>query len=961
MNNPARSEFFAFKSLVCFFTVYCFGLAFPASDTVNAVRTVLQNQQPASSALSRYGQTPLGFEANRGQARAPVQFIAQGLASDLYLTPTSATLELHAPNKDRAMVAMQLVGANPLSALQGEYELAGKSNYFAKNHWTTNVPMFGRIRSVQVYRGIDLVFYGNQQKLEYDFIVQPGADPNAIRLRFDGAQSLRLDANGDLVLQTAAGDIRQHRPVVYQEINGRQQSITGHYVLHPHNQVSFALGDYDHTQTLVIDPIISYATFLGTDLTSQIALTVDKEGNAYIARNHGYEATPGAFQTGSAISVTKLDKTGTNVLYTATFGDGELDRVNGMTVDDNGNLYLVGQASSSLFPTTPGAFQPTFGLTGTAFLNAFVMKLNSQGNALVYSTFLKGETTYKSEKKGNVGKGIAVDSQGNAYIVGHTNTLDFPVSTGALQATIAAYNKMPPNDVFVTKLNAQGTGILYSTYLGSASNTESGTGIVIDAQGNAYITGFTGNGWVGITQPQGTKFPTTANAYQLQDNYGLGDFLPTYVFASKINATGNALVYSTLLGTVAGNLIAPSLALDASGCAYLTGWTKSATFPTTAGAYKTNLNAELGNAFVTKLNAAGSALVYSTFLGGSTADYGTGIGVDASGQAIVTGFTNSPDFPQIGGTPENIEYGGFIAKLNASGSALMSSSFLPGTRDPKIALDGAGNYYLAGGAVDGFQPTSGAFQSATGTSFLLKISNPRTAMTVSAASYSGPTLACEAIVSSFGTGLATVTQSANTVPLPTKLAGTTVKVKDSAGVEREAALFFVSPTQVNYQIPPNTANGTASITITSGDNTVSMSNVEIVNIAPSLFSADATGRGLAAAQIQRSGSSTMEPTVMFDPAKGQLVAIPIDLTVSSSDVYLVMYATGVRMNSDLGMVNAKVGGLAAQVSYAGAQGGFVGLDQVNVKIPRALAGQGTVDLTLSINGRAANTVKVVVK
>ena len=287
--------------------------------------------------------------------------------------------------------------------------------------------------------------------------------------------------------------------------------------------------------------------------------------------------------------------------------------------------------------------------------------------------------------------------------------------------------------------------------------------------------------------------------------------------------------------------------------------------------------------------------------------------------------------------------------------------FLPGTRDPKIALDAAGNYYLAGGAIDSFQPTAGALQTATGTSFLLKISNPRPASTVSAASYTGATLACEAIVSSFGTGLATATQGANTVPLPTKLAGTSIKVKDSAGVEREAAIFFVSPTQVNYQIPPHTANGAAIITITSGDDTVSLSNAEMVNVAPSLFSADATGRGLAAAQIQRVGSSTMEPTVVFDPSKGQLVAIPIDLTTSSSDVYLVMYATGVRLNTDLGMVSAKVGVVTAQVSYAGAQNGFVGLDQINVKLPRALIGQGMVDVVLGINGKAANTVKVVMK
>ena len=709
------------------------------------------------------------------------------------------------------------------------------------------------------------------------------------------------------------------------------------------------------------NPLISFATYLGTDLTSQIVLAVDKEGNTYIARNHGYEATPGAYQNGTAISVTKFNKTGTSVLYTATFGEGELDRVNGMAVDDSGNLYLVGQASTSTFPTTAGAFQTSFGLTGGAFLNAFVMKLNPQGSALIYSTFLKGDTTYKSEKKGSVGRAIAVDASGNAYVVGHTNALDFPVSAGALQSTIASYNKLPPVDVFVTKLNPQGSGIVYSTYLGSASNTESGSGIAVDVTGNAYVTGYTGDGWVGITQPQGTKFPITAAAYKLQDTYGLGEFLPMYAFVSKINPTGTGLVYSTLIGAVAGTLIVPSLALDSSNCAYLTGWTKSPTFPATMGAHKTRLNAEYGNAFVTKLNAAGSNLAYSTFLGGSTADYGTGLRVDASGNAIVTGFTNSTDFPQSGATPENIEFGGFISKLNSTGSALVNSTFLRGTRDPKLALDAADNCYVAGWAIDGFAPTPDAFQTAAGTSFLLKISNPRAATTVSAASYVGTSQACEAIVSAFGSGLATATRNATAAPLPTTLGGTIIKVRDSAGVEREAPLFFVSPTQVNFQIPPGTANGAATITITSGDGTVSQSNTEIVNVAPSLFSADATGRGLAAAQIQRAGSSTMEPTVLFDPLKGQMVAVPIDLSAANNEVYLVLYATGVRMNTELGLVSAKIGGQTAQVSYAGLQSGFVGLDQINVKIPRSLIGSGMVEVALSINGKAANLVKVAIK
>ena len=512
--------------------------------------------------------------------------------------------------------------------------------------------------------------------------------------------------------------------------------------------------------------------------------------------------------------------------------------------------------------------------------------------------------------------------------------------------------------------------MVYSTYLGSAGNIEEGKDVAVDKEGNAYVTGITVNGYNDVRLPQGTPFPVTPGTYQTTDQNGF--FI--YAFATKLNALGTGLTYSTLLGVVQNSSDPTGIATDNAGNAYVSGVTTSTTFPTTLGAYKTvgggKSTAFPGDddldCFITKLNTTGSALVYSTYFGGNYVDRCFGLAVDAEGNAHIAGLTTSADFPQIG-LPQQVigigqDSGGFVAKLNATGSEVIQSIFVKQARVVAVALDGTGNAYATGQA-GLIQPTPNAYQTSPSTGFVAKITSPRSFATVSAASYTAD-LASEVIASAFGSGLATATQVATATPLPTMLAGTTLKVRDSAGTERDAPLFFVSPTQINYFVPAGTATGTATITVSSGDGVLSVTTVRINNVAPGVFTANASGHGIAAAvalRIKADGTQIFEPISRFDPAQGQLVAIPIDLGPATDQVFLILYGTGIRNRSSLAMASAKLGGTDASVIFAGPQGNFVGLDQVNVGIPRSLIGRGEVDVVLTVDGKAANTVRVSVK
>jgi len=728
-------------------------------------------------AVKAYGHLPLSFEANQGQTDHRIKFLSHGSGYSLFLTGDEAVLALKKPGgsvaRDRqpksavpsaeppAVVRMKLVGANATAKLTGLAELPGKSNYFIGNDpkkWRTNVPNYAKVKYTSVYPGVDLVYYGNQRQLEYDFVVQPGADPRQIALQLvapassrDAAKmaALRIDKNGDLVVGTEGGEVIFHKPVVYQPATDNAQwtkqekqstndkrFVSGNYILKD-DRVTFEIASYDKTKPLVIDPTLAYSTYLGgSGLDQGNGIAVDKSGNAYItglASSFDFPVTPGAFQStfggggqggcstcGDAF-VSKINAAGSALVYSTYLGGSGNDAGFGIAVDAAGNAYVTGSTASSNFPTTLGAFETTFG-GGTFTGDAFVSKLDATGSALVYSTYLGGSAD-------DAGSGIVLDASGKAYVAGFTLSSDFPTTPGAFQTALAGID----GNAFVSKLNAVGSALVYSTYLGGGA--DSASAIALDSTGDVYLTGHTNS----------TAFPTTPGAFQTT----LAG--QTDAFVSKLNAAASALVFSTLLGGAGGSGLTTgdAIAVDSSNNTYVTGNTDATDFPTTRGAFQTTFDSSLDFAgFVSKVNAAGSALVYSTFLTGfglADATTGVGIAVDTSGNAYVTGVTDTVDFPTTAdafqtscGNPNTFPGSyAFFSRFNGTGSALLFSTALGGvpfegcdnhlTSGHAIALDASGNAYIAGvTSASAFPVSPGAFQrvlgSGSGNAFVVKIS-----------------------------------------------------------------------------------------------------------------------------------------------------------------------------------------------------------------------------------------------
>jgi hypothetical protein len=597
-----------------------------------------------------YGQLPLSFEANQGQTAAPVNYLARGSGYALFLTPGAAALSLQkpaaanlgpgaAPAPEGDVLRMQLVGASATPQVVGLDQLPGTTNYFIGNdpsQWHTNVPSFARVAYQGLYPGVDLVYYGNQRQLEYDFVVAPGASAAVIRLGLQGAEGMALDARGNLVLHTVGGDVVEHAPVLYQQSGGVRQAVSGRFVLEGDGQVGFAVGAYDASRPLIIDPVLSYSTYLGGNGYEEGQdIAVDSAGNAYLIGT----TTSTDFPTADALQaayggglfnafVAKLDASGTSLVYSTYLGGSGEDNGNDIAVDRAGNAYVTGHTTSTDFPTA-NPIQATNG----GGQDAFVAKLNACGTALVYSTYLGGSGD-------DLGQGIAVDRAGDAYVTGRTTSADFP-TVNPIQAANRGFM-----NAFVAKVNASGTALVYSTYLGG-SGEDDGTAIAVDRAGNAYVTGSTSS----------TNFPTVN---PIQAGYGGGN---TDAFVAKLNATGTALVYSTYLGG-SGEDLGFGIAVDRAGNAYVTGGTDSTNFPTANPIQAANGGSE--DAFVAELDASGTALVYSTYLGGSGFDRGIRIAVDRAGNAYVTGDTQSTDFPTV--NPLQAAYGGgsddaFVAKI----------------------------------------------------------------------------------------------------------------------------------------------------------------------------------------------------------------------------------------------------------------------------------------------------------
>lgn len=640
-----------------------------------------------------YGKLPLYFIQNEGQVDGKVKFYEKGNGHATFFTKDGVSLSLAKGSKAESIKLIPY-GANKSPEIHAEEMLAGKVNYFIGNDagkWKTNIQTYKAVVYKELYKGIDMKFYGNNTQLEYDVIVKPGADLSKILLTYEGIEGLEVAAQGELDVKLKEGHIIQRKPVVYQKIDGKRVEVEGKFKIKNLksgmiNAKQFAYGfevaSYNKNYDLVIDPVLVYSTYLGGsggDIGYSVA--TDSVGDTYITGETMSTDFPTAYPiSGSLISgrdifVTKINAAGTGFVYSTYLGGSGNDSGFGIAVDSSRNVYVTGETGSVDFPTAA----PIQGnLMGGS--DAFIAKINVTGSALVYSTFLGGTNW-------DAGYGIAVDTSGNVHISGGTSSTDFPTAN-PLQASNAG-----GMEIFVTKINAPGTNLVYSTYLGGSDREFGGT-IAVDSAGNAYTTGST----------YSYDYPVTPAAIQM-NNVG-----PCDSFVTKINASGN-LAYSTYLGGSSldgGNAVA----VDASGNAYITGWTQSVDFPTVSPIQGSHAGG-ISDAFVAKINSTGSALLYSTYLGGSGHENygGWGIAIDGVGNAYITGSTSSSDFPTVSavqGALAGYQDDTFITKLSSDGLNIVYSTYLGGNgRETgySIAVDPFGNAYVTGETTSSDFPT----------------------------------------------------------------------------------------------------------------------------------------------------------------------------------------------------------------------------------------------------------------
>jgi uncharacterized protein (TIGR03437 family) len=696
-----------------------FGLGWPPAHAASPDNT--RQEAPAASTnrpAAKLMSVPLSFEPNQGQAAYTVQFLSRGSGYALFLAPGEVVLSLErqqpapAAKKGQPPAAasadtlrMSLIGANAKASAVGLAPQAGVVSYFIGNDpkkWRSGIPTYGKVDYAQIYPGVDLVFYGNQRQLEYDFVVAPGADPSRLAWRIDGARA-SLDAEGNLMLSASNGPASFKKPALYQLDGDKKTSVEGRFTV-AGNEVRFRIGGYDRSKALIIDPVLSYASYLAGSGNDNIGRPLDNGPN------------------------------GTS---------------QGLAVDSAGSAYVTGYTYSIDFPTkNPYKSAPPAKVTGVLpgqWPSAFVTKFSPDGSSLVYSTYLGGNGY-------DYGYAIAVDSSGSAYVTGETDSPDFPATAGAYQTVCSpVFNNTGESSAesncggsdasaFVTKLNPTGTGLVYSTFLGGWGSWAYATAIAVDGLGRAYIAGDEAeNCYLGQPFTFQSCFPTTGGAVIGGNQTVGGD--PQFAFVAAFDATGAQLLYSTLFGDTnfkciiacGGGTYGTGVTVDANGYFYLVGETQASNLPTTAGVIQPN-GAPLGNpatslqawrGFVAKFNPVtspgGASLAYATYLGGhtgNTGDFISGIAIDSSGYAYIVGYTNSTDFPVTSGAYQTVcgPNGGtcaaaHVTKLNPSGSGIVWSTFVGDAKvggsdalfyTGPIQLDGKGNVYIMGQSNPGF-------------------------------------------------------------------------------------------------------------------------------------------------------------------------------------------------------------------------------------------------------------------
>jgi uncharacterized protein (TIGR03437 family) len=976
---------------------------------------------------------PLSFEPNQGQAASTVQFLSRGSGYALFLTPGQVVLNLERQQPASAAAAgqtpeaasvdtvrMSLIGANAKANAVGLLSQPGVVSYFIGNDpkkWRSGIPTYGKVNYAQIYPGVDLVFYGNQRQLEYDFVVAPGADPSRIAWRIEGATA-SLDAQGNLALHAPNGPAAFKKPVLYQMDGDKKTSVEGSFAV-AGNQVRFRLGSYDHSRALIIDPVLSYASYLGGSSTDTI----------------GFPTGPGISQAGTS---------------------------QGLAVDSAGSAYVTGRTFSIDFPTQhPYQSAPPAKIQGVPpgqWPSAFVTKFSPDGSSLVYSTYLGGNGY-------DLGYAIAVDSGGNAYVAGQTNSPDFPITSGAYQTVCSPIpsNQAPPykancntsdTSVFVTKLNSTGTGLVYSTFLGGYSWAYA-TAIAVDTAGRAYIAGNEAE-YCSTSYTFQSCFPTTSGAVISGDKPGGGS--AQYAFAAVFDPAGAHLLYSTLFGDLnfngGGGTYGTGVAVDRNGYFYLIGQTQAGKLPTTAGVIQPNrdpLGSTAWRGFVAKFNpvtsAGGASLAYATYLGGHTAnasDFISGIAIDDASNAYVVGYTNSKDFPVTAGAYGTVCAPGggtcaaaHVTKLNPSASAILWSTYVGGARqdgsdtvfftgpiqldgngniyiigqtgggpgfpmvnpveptptggsqqvlvaelDPTgshllfsttigshglnttnpagLAVDSAGNIYLAGNTSGpDLITTPGAFQTTSldgaccqkGNGFVVKIAPTPLPTLQSGTLANGATYVAGGLVSGSwaqvkGTNLSTTTRiwAASDFTglgnsLPTNLSGVQVNVNDQA-----AAVYYISPTQISFQVPAGITGSASVQVITNAVASNSVTAAAATN-SPGVFPVILGGTNYAAAVF-------LDGKIAADPSNGPAFrnAVPGD-TVQLFATGLAPSPAGTVVSTTfLSGVTVTIGTVTIPASAAALVA--VGEFQINFTVPQSFASlsPGLYPISISING-----------
>ncbi|WP_432664180.1 SBBP repeat-containing protein [Wukongibacter baidiensis] len=648
--------------------------------------------------LSDLSKMPMMFITNAGQIDNKVKYYAKGGNFVFYFTKEEVVLNFvkriskgifdkstskgniskEEEKEIGVALSMQFIGANPDVRIEGQIRGGGRVNYIKGNDpekWYTDLSTYEKVVYKELWQGIDLIFYGAKGQLKYEFVVHPGADFEDIKLSYKGAEDISLDEEGNLLIENELGVLIDKHPVSYQEIEGRKVALDSSFVVKKHeNRESFYSFEiekgYNPDYPIIIDPALIYSTYLGGssfDVGNGIA--VDNTGSAYVTGQTSSLNFPlmnpiqPVFGGFADAFVTKINPAGTALIYSTYLGGNANDAGLDIALDNTGSAYVTGFTFSGNFPTTAGAFQTAIGGNN----DAFVTKLNPSGTGLIYSTYLGGSGT-------DAGLGIAVDNTGSAYVTGQTSSLNFPLMN-PIQPVIGG-----SIDAFVTKINPAGTALIYSTYLGG-SGFDEGFGIAVDNTGSAYVTGRTDSANFPLMNPIQPVIGGSADA-----------------FVTKINPAGTALIYSTYLGG-SGFDRGFGIAVDNTGSTYVTGRTDSANFPLMNPIQP--VIGGSADAFVTKVNPAGTALIYSTYLGGSAFDRGRGIAVDNTGSAYVTGTTDSANFPLVNPIQPVIggSFDVFVTKVNPAGTALIFSTYLGGSSFDEglgIAVDNTGSTYVTG-------------------------------------------------------------------------------------------------------------------------------------------------------------------------------------------------------------------------------------------------------------------------